>query len=255
MKLGVQMFSVKNAIEKDMPGTLKQIAQMGYQGFEFFGGFWWSAQAVRRAAEEAGLEIIGWHTPYAALEKPHLHATVAYAKQVGLRHVTLPLLPPDMCANAAAWHESARRLDEIAGVFEDEGIVFGYHNHVAECKTVEGLKTGWDIIMSETSSSMCGQLDNGNALSGGRDALTYLKKYPGRAYTFHLKPYSLENGFATMIGEDSIPWAETLQELQKQNVTEWGIVEYACSDLYDEFEGIRRCYQALQKIEKEATLE
>lgn len=247
-KLGVQMFSVKNAIEKDMHGTLKRIAQIGYQGIEFFGGFWWSADEVRNAAQEAGLEVIGWHTPYSALEKPHLHATVAYAKQVGLRHVTLPMLPPELCTNATAWHESAHKLNEIAKVFEDAGLVFGYHNHVAECKAVEGQQTGWDIIMSETRSSICGQLDNGNALSGGREALAYLKKYPQRAYTFHLKPYSLTNGFATMIGEDSIPWTETLQELRSQNVTEWEIVEYACSELFDELEGIQRCYQALRAL-------
>ena len=103
-------------------------------------------------------------------------------------------------------------------------------------------------MMSEMSQEVNGQLDNGNALSGGGDALANLKKYPCRTYSFHLKPYSLADGFATMIGEDDINWTGTLDEIDAQGVTEWGIVEFSAKDRYPELEGAHRCLEALRKL-------
>lgn len=248
LKLGVQCYSVKNACLKDLGGTLKKIAEIGYKGVEMFGCFWWDADMLRKAAEEAGLSIIGWHVSYSTINERHLYATIAYAKALGMKYLTVAMLPEEMRRDQAAWRDSAAKLNHAAKILNQYGITLGVHNHIAEFAQLEGGLTGWDILMSETDRSIAGQLDNGNALEGGADALTYLKKYPERAYTWHMKPYSLTDGPATMIGEDSIDWKATFDEIIAQGVSEWNIVEYCCTEKYDELEGIRRCYDAVRQM-------
>lgn len=242
------MFSIKDACWADLPGTMKKIAEIGYEGIEFFGAFWWSVEEVKKAVEDAGLTVIGWHTPYAAVDKPHIYATIAYAKALGIKYITVPIFPKEMWADAEGWHDCARRLREAAETLEKHGIVMGYHNHTQEFPPVEGEKNAWDIMMGETPQSVTGQLDLGNALAGGGDPLTYLKKYPKRAYTIHLRPYSYKDGAATMIGEDDVDWKGILDEVKAQGVTEWGIVEYSCTAKYPELEGVQRCYDALRAL-------
>lgn len=248
LKLGVQCYSVKDACLKDLRSTLKKIAEIGYEGVELFGYFWWDADTLKKAADEAGLTIIGWHVSYSTINERHLYATIAYAKSLGMKYLTVAMLPEEMCCDEAAWHDSAAKLNRAAKILRDHGITLGVHNHVVEFAPLEGGITGWDILMSQTVRGIAGQIDNGNALEGGADALAYLKKYPGRAYTWHMKPYSLSDGPETMIGEDSIDWKATIDEIARQGVTEWNIVEYRCVEKYGEMEGIQRCYEAIRKM-------
>jgi sugar phosphate isomerase/epimerase len=102
------------------------------------------------------------------------------------------------------------------------------------------------------------QYDNGNSLSGGADIDTagIIRKYPGRAVTVHLKPYTpslakddLHAGFRPLIGEDEIPWDEFFQACETVGGTEWYIVEYE-SDAYPPLEAVDRCLQALRAMGK-----
>lgn len=248
LNLAVQLYSVRDYLMKDMPGTLKKMAEIGYKGVEFFGGFFWPADEVKKAADEAGLIITGWHVPFTAIDKPQIYATIEYARIIGMKTICVPGLPAEMTCDAEAWHKTAEKFNEAAKVLKNAGITLGYHNHAAEFTPIEGEDTAWDIFMKNTCPCIMGQIDNGNALSGGGDALAMLKKYPSRAYTWHIKPYSTETRFATMIGEDSIDWKATFDEIIAQNVTSWNVVEYECAEKYDEIEGVRLCYEKIREM-------
>lgn len=245
-RLGVQLYSVRESCKKDLPAAFKRIKEIGYSGVELYGGFLWSAEEVQKAAGDAGLTVIGSHVPFSAIDASQIYATIAYAKAVGMRYITVAMLHGEMCSDAAAWRDSAEKFNAAARILGRHGITLGYHNHAQEFRKEEGDATGWDIMMSGTDASVMGQIDNGNALEGGADALQYLQKYPGRAFTWHLKPYSLKTGFATMIGEDSIDWKAAFEEILAQGVTQWHIVEYDCPEKYPEMENIRRCYEAVR---------
>ena len=248
LKLGVQLYSVRHYVEKDMPGTLKKMAQIGYEGVEFYGGFFWPADEVKKAADDAGLAVTGWHVPFTAIDKPQIYATIEYAKKIGMKTICVPGLPAEMTCSADAWRETAKKFSEAAAILAKAGITLGYHNHSAEFKAIDGDDCAWDVFMKNTCPCVMGQIDNGNALSGGGDALAMLKKYPGRAVTWHIKPYSLKDGFATMIGEDSIDWKATFDEIIAQNATQWNIVEYECAEKYDEIEGVRLCCERIREM-------
>ena len=92
------------------------------------------------------------------------------------------------------------------------------------------------------------QIDLGNALHGGGDPVAFLKQYPGRARTVHLKAYAAANEKA-LIGEDDVDWAAVFEVCEADGVTEWYIVEYE-SDAYPPLESVDRCLQALRAMGK-----
>ena len=100
------------------------------------------------------------------------------------------------------------------------------------------------------------QLDNGNALSAGPETDIYdpLTRYPGRAKTLHLKPYSQKDGYATMIGEDDIDWPKFFALSYAHQPVEWFIVEYECETRYGQMEGVEACIKALKKMETEGLI-
>ncbi len=245
--IAVQLYSVRNELMKDMPGTLKKVAEMGYKGVEFYGAFFWPAEEVKAALDAAGLVGVSWHIGYDVVAPNMIYATIAYCKAIGMKALAVPGLPASMTENPEAWRETAKKFNEAAKTLASHGIRLGYHNHDAEFKPFENGECAWDIFMSNTDKVVFGQMDNGNAMSGGADIMATLKRYPGRAYTCHLKPYSLKDGFATMIGEDDVPWGAWFEEIDRQNATAWYIVEYECAEKYSELEGVRLCLRAIEK--------
>jgi sugar phosphate isomerase/epimerase len=82
-------------------------------------------------------------------------------------------------------------------------------------------------------------------MQGGGDAVVFLKRYPGRATTVHVKPYSKTKPNA-ILGEDELPWKEIFKLCETTAGTQWYIVEYE-SDAYPPLVSIEKCYEALRR--------
>ena len=246
--VGLGLFSVRHALESDLEGTLKRVKAIGYEAVEFYGMIYQdAAPRLAAALKAADLKVVGWHTPIGIYDDDKIENTIAFHKAIGNPNLVIPGLPDEMTANAAAWHKTAIRMGEIAKKLKSVGMTFGYHNHHTEYAPLDNGECAWDIIASVPDLNL--QLDNGNAAHGGADTLALINKYPGRSKTVHLKPYSKEKGFSTMIGEDDMPWAETFAALESQNATDWALVEYE-DELYEAFEGVRLCFEALKAMGK-----
>ena len=247
LPMACQLFSVHKSLATDFEGTMRKVAAAGYTAAEGFGGLDRPVEQVKAILDETGIQLIGWHSSIDVFSPENLKNTLAYHKTLGVKTLVVPGLPQEMTCSAAAWHATAARFREISKILADEGMATGYHNHFTEFTPVDG-EIPWDILATETDDSFILQIDNGNAMHGGADPLHYLKKYPGRARTFHFKPYSLTKGFDVVPGEDDVPWAETVAELKKQGKTEWVIAEYETEVLFTDTEGIRVCYDNLSKF-------
>ena len=247
--LACQLYSVHRSMAKDFEGTVREVAKAGYEGVEFYGGLkTWTAEQINAVIKETGLKICGWHSSIDDFSAENIKSTIAFHKAIGNVSVVVPGLPAEMTATAAAWHKTAERFNEIVKVLKEEGMYTGYHNHFTEFTPVDG-EIPWDILATETDPAFALQIDNGNAMSGGADPMVYLKKYPGRARTFHFKPYSKANGFdVTPTVDDDVPYEETIAELVRQNATEWVIAEYETEKLYTDIEGVKIFYKNLSKL-------
>ncbi|MGI6172541.1 MAG: sugar phosphate isomerase/epimerase family protein [Christensenellales bacterium] len=245
--IAVQLYSVHKSMAKDMEGTIRAVAEIGYKGVEFYSGVEKDAPRVRKILQETGLRVVGWHSAWDDLTQEHIDDTVRFHKEIGNDCIVVPGLPAEMTADAAAWSRTAALFSAAQKALTANGLHMGYHNHNTEFTPISGEDTPWDIIAKRTPPEFILQLDNGNAMSGGADPLKYLKKYPGRARTIHLKPYSFTTKFDTMIGEDDVQWIETFEEIERQNATRWYIMEYESEALYpSDIEGIRVCFEKLK---------
>ncbi|MEW6356113.1 MAG: sugar phosphate isomerase/epimerase [Planctomycetota bacterium] len=253
--IALELYSVRHDLEKDLRGTLKAVAEMGYAGVEFAGPPKHAAEQIKPLLDEFGLKCCGWHTPFALVQDDTLEQTIALNKGIGNRFVIVPGLPGDCTKTRAAWLETAKFFNKLAGKLAAHGMVTGYHNHHTEFTPLEGEQP-WDTFFSNTKKQVVMQLDTGNALSGGGDCVAILKKYPGRATTVHLKPYTVKPGkedrragFRPLIGEDDIPWDEVFHLCETSGKTEWYIVEYE-SDAYPPLEAVERCLRKLEEMGK-----
>lgn len=253
--IGLQLFSVRHELEKDTPQTLRDAAAAGYAGVEFFGFPRHSAQELRTMLQDAGLQCCGWHVPFDLMQDDQLAQTITFHEALGNQYLVVPGLPKDLTATREAWFQMAEYFNQLAERLRPYGMYTGYHNHHAEFTPLEG-ETPWDTFFGATHADVIMQLDLGNALSGGADVVEILERYPKRARTIHLKPYSQaaaqeswEAGFRPLIGEDDIPWNDVFS-LCTRDSTEWYIIEYE-SDAYPPMEAVSRCLTNVEKLQSE----
>jgi sugar phosphate isomerase/epimerase len=199
--VGLQLYSVRDDMEKDPLGSLKQVAEMGYVYVEhanyvdrkFYG---YSAPEFRKVLDGLGLKMISGHT---VMEKKHWDETkkdfsdswkytVDDAAVLGQKWVISPWMDETM---RKSYDDFKRYMDiftRCGQLCNKSGMKFGYHNHWFEFnESLNGEKI-FDIIMKSLDPDLVAlQLDIGNLYNGGAVALDVLNKYPGRFEIIHAK--------------------------------------------------------------------
>jgi sugar phosphate isomerase/epimerase len=243
-QVGLQLYSVREDCGKDLVGTVEKVAKIGYKGVEFAGYHGRDAKALRKLLDDNGLVCCGTHTGLDTLTGDNLAKTIEFHKVLGNKF----LIVPGMSAKTKQdWLDKAKQFNEIADKLAPHGMKTGYHNHSAEFKPFDDGTLPWDAFFGNTKKEVIMQFDIGNAKPDG-DVVVYLKKYPGRAVTLHVKPWSKSNPKA-VIGEDDLPWTEIFNLAETTGSTEWYIVEYEVGGV-PAIEAVDRCFQSLKKMGK-----
>lgn len=243
--VALQLYSIREDCTRDLPGCLKAVKEMGYDGVEFAGYYGRTAQELRQLLDENGLRVAGTHAGFKTVQPDELQATIDFNKTIGNQNLVVPGLPPERRDSHEAWLETARFFDDLAEQLKAQAMRTGYHNHAVEFQPLGG-EVPWDTFATHTRREVILQLDLGNAMHGGADPVPYLKKYPGRAITVHLKDHSHTNDKA-LIGEGEIRWDEVFSFCEGAGGTEWYIVEQE-SYAYPPLECVRRCREQLRKM-------
>jgi sugar phosphate isomerase/epimerase len=228
LPLAAQVFPVAEALDKDMRGTLKQLKEAGYDAVEFFGGLRYAAQDVKRALDDADLQIAGWHTPWEYLAPEFIHSTISYNQVLGNQFLVVPWRPDEVLETQESCLKFAAELTWIADKLAMYGMVTGYHNHAKEfAPTKDTGELPWDIIAMNTPATVIMQNDIGNGMSGGGDMMALLKKYPGRGTTVHVKPFSNESR-DTFFDDPNcvINWDDYFNVCRNEAGVRWYIIEY-----------------------------
>lgn len=245
--IALQLYSVRQDCERDLPDTLKAVADMGYEGVDFAGYYGYSAKELRTMLDDLGLQVAGAHIGLSTLLGEELEKTVAFHHELGNRYLIVPGLPEEYRNSRSAWLRTAELFNDIAEKLKPEGMFTGYHNHHVEFAPMEG-EIPWDTFYGNTRPEVVMQLDMGNALHGGGIPEEFLARYPGRALTVHLKEYSASNPEA-LIGEGDVNWPEIFRLCETVGGTEWYIVEQE-SYPYPPLESVALCLKALKDMGK-----
>jgi sugar phosphate isomerase/epimerase len=246
--VGLQLWSVRDDCAKDLPGTLKAIAAMGYQGVEWAGYHNRKAEELRKLIDDLGLKTCGTHTGLDTLTGDAFKATVEFNKVLGNKFLIVPSLPADKMGSEATLKEVAKLLSELADKAKELDMRVGYHAHGPDFKRLGDTgPTAWDVIFSNAAPGVLMQLDTGNCLEGGGDPVAVLKKYPHRSLTIHLKEHGGPKG--TVVGSGDVPWKDIFATCESTGDTEWYIVE---QEVYTgtPLDSVKECMAGLKKLGK-----
>jgi sugar phosphate isomerase/epimerase len=245
MRIGLQLYSVRDDCAKDLPSVLKAVAAMGYEGVEFAGYYGRSAEELKKLLDENKLVCCGTHISLESLLGDEFDKTVAFNKTLGNRFLIVPGLAPERTKSKEAWLATAKLFNEISEKLRPHNMWVGYHNHTTEFQPLDG-ELPWDTFFGNTNRRVVMQFDTGNALAGGAEAVPFIRKYPGRALTVHIKEHSATNDKA-LIGEGDVPWKELLPLLRTTGGTRWLIVEQE-SYAFPPLECVAKCLPKLKEL-------
>ena len=191
LKVALQLYSVREDMEKDFRSTVLKTKEMGYDGVEFAGLFGNKPGDVREIVLSAGLVPISAHVPFPALvEDPG--GVVACYKEIGCPYIAIPWLDEKSRPGNEGWDKTKTAIAEIAAECKKQGVILLYHNH--DFEFVKDKDTGeyaLDQLYREIPALET-QVDTCWVKVAGEDPAAYVKKYKGRAPVVHLKDYMLE---------------------------------------------------------------
>ena len=226
-KLSVQLWSVKDVITQDFKGTLKALAEMGFDGVEFageFGPYNNDVKGLKSFLDSIDLKVSGAHVSFEQLNEKNFDETVAFYQQLNLDTLIIGW-------DERAWHpqgikEVVSLLNQLDKKLAPYQLKTGFHNHAHEFDDFQGT-TYWDYLAVNTSDSVVLQQDVGWTTYAGKDPVEYVKKYPNRTLTTHYKVRIPEGvtGKLPIIGQDTIDWLNLLKANISVGGTKWIVVE------------------------------
>ena len=225
--VGLQLYTIRDAMDADAAGSLKQVSDMGYKYVELAGyadgKFYGYAPAdFRKLVEDLGMEILSSHTQVEATG-----ITLDNAKKMaddhallGVKYCVQPWVVPEARTTIASYQKMAADWNQVGEIMKEVGISCGYHNHNFEFDTVEGKVPFFDVFMAELDPRLViMQIDLFWAIKAGQNPVDIFNKYPGRFELFHMKdmfthepPFFYTDGVEDFapVGEGVIDFKEIL---------------------------------------------
>ncbi|MCE5303903.1 MAG: sugar phosphate isomerase/epimerase [Planctomycetaceae bacterium] len=240
--IGLQLYSLRTIIKKDVPGTLKAVAAMGYQGVEFAGYFGMKAPDLRKLLDDVGLKCCGTHTRMETLSGDQLKQTVEYNQILGNPFLIVPSLKME---SLAVMLDMAKKFTALAEQLKPQGLRVGYHAHQHDFKPVAD-RIPWDVLFTNAGPDVVMQLDVGNCLQAGVDPVAVLKNFPHRSATVHLKEFGGPKNAA--IGQGDVPWSQVFEACETIGDTQWYVVEHESGNT--PMESVKLCLENLRKMGK-----
>ncbi|MEK4289209.1 MULTISPECIES: sugar phosphate isomerase/epimerase [Paenibacillus] len=223
LKIGLQLYTLREELEQDFEGTLRKVAALGYKGVEFFHYFGRSAAEVKQLLDELGLVALGAHRPYDALLND-TEAEIAYNLEIGNHNLIVPYLSEEQ----RNYEEVAANLKIIGEKCKARGAVLLYHNHDFELTDRYGNRTAFDGLFEEVPADLLQvEMDTCWVHHAGYDAVEYINKYAGRLPIIHLKDLKKhEDGSpeTVVLGEGEVNLTAILDAAVQAKV-EWAVVE------------------------------
>ncbi len=246
--IGLELYSVREELKKDLTGTVQAVAKMGYDCVEFYAPYYdWTpeyAKQVRKQLDDLKVRCYSTHNDRKVFTAEGIAKAIELNKILGCRYIVMA--HPGKVADIDGWKRVAESLNTANKAMERDGLHAGYHNHDAEWKPVDGQKP-LEIIAENTDKTIMLQLDVGTCLETGNDPVAWINGHPGRIRSLHLKDWSPEKGYKVLFGEGVAPWKQIFAAAEAKGGVEYYLIEQEGSD-YPELEAADRCLVAYRNM-------
>lgn len=219
--VALQLYSLRDALEKDFEATVRSVAAMGYVGVEPYAGMPGGLSFAAELFQELQLELCNSHVPFP--DGANLDAALAEAEAFGLSRLAVAYLPETDFATLDAVKRVCERLNRASETMQASNLRLGYHNHWWEYKELDGQAT-LDLMLAELDDAVFLEIDTYWAQVGGLDAVEVVKRAGPRAPLIHLKDGSLNlDDNMTAVGAGKMPVPEIVAATAE--TAQWHIVE------------------------------
>lgn len=213
--IGCQTWPVREMIAKDFPGTLKQLADAGFQSIELcspvgysdngFGGLAkFKGAELKKIIHDAGLTCVSSHFGIDELRK-NQEDRITWAKDLGLTQMLVPSLDGPKHPTMDDVKRAADEYNKMGSNAAVAGIQQALHNETFETSTVDGKRT-YDVLFELLDPRLVKFQFQVSTISEGFDAAEYFTKYPGRFVSMHVQGWSAQTKKITPVGQDTLDW-------------------------------------------------
>jgi sugar phosphate isomerase/epimerase len=224
--VGLELYSVRDALTKDLHGTVRAVAKLGYEVVEFYSPYYsWTADTareVRTLLDDLGIRCLSTHNGAQALSAEGLPKAIELNQILGSRCIVMA--SAGRVEGVDGWKTVAERLSAASEKLKPLGLSAGFHNHRVEWEPIGGVRP-MDVLASNTPAAVVLQLDVGTCLEAGADPVEWINAHPGRIRSIHCKDWSRERGYAVLVGEGAAPWAKIVAAAESRGGVEFYLVE------------------------------
>lgn len=208
--VGIQLYTIRDAMAADVPGTLKKVSDIGYKNLELAGyadgKFYGYAPAeFKKMVADLGMDVLSSHTQVeaAGITMDNAKIMAGAHAELGVKYCIQPWVE-EVDRNIESYKKMIGDWNEVAKIMKNTGIQFGYHNHNFEFANIDGVIPYYDLFMPEMDADLITmEIDLFWASKAGQDPVEMFKKYPGRFQLFHMKDMSThEAPFFDVIKDD-----------------------------------------------------
>jgi sugar phosphate isomerase/epimerase len=248
--VGLEMFSVRGEMHKDLSATLQVIAKQGYECVEFFAPYFeWTtdyAKQIRTQLDGLGMKCYSTHNGLKSYQDDGFDKAMELNGTLGARYIVLASAGDPKTIDG--WKQVAETLNKGNEKFAKANFHAGYHNHDVEWRPIDGQRP-LEVLAQETDKSVMLQLDVGTCLEAGCDPVAWIEKNPGRIRSLHLKDWGPEKGYKVLFGEGVAPWKKIFAAAETTGGVEYYLIEQEGSQ-YSEIETADRCLVAFQDLHR-----
>ena len=207
--IGLQLYTIRDAMGIDVPGSLKKVSNIGYKYLELAGYangkfYGYEPADFRKLVSDLGMEILSSHTQVEAegITLDNAKKMAEDHAKLGVKYCMQPWVVEEARKTVASYQKMVADWNKVGAIMKENGIQFGYHNHNFEFNNVEGKIPYFDIFMKELDKDMVTmEIDLFWTTKAGQNPVDIFKKYPGRFHLFHMKDmFTKEAPFFTTTG-------------------------------------------------------
>jgi sugar phosphate isomerase/epimerase len=224
--VGLEMYSVRKPLEKDLEDSIRRVAKMGYQVMEFYNYYDWTpekAKEIRKLLDDLNVACSSTHNSEKAFEPDGIQRAIDLNGILGSRFVVMA--SAGTVKGLDGWKNVADKLTKASERLASAKLRAGYHNHTTEFTPLDG-KRPIDVIAQNTPKNVMLQLDAGHCVAGGGDPVAFIDANPGRVNSLHLKDWSPDKKYETIFGEGILPWKKIFAAAEKSGGVEFYLTEF-----------------------------
>lgn len=255
--IGLQLYTLRNELPKDVKGTLEKVAQAGYTEVELYGfsikdQFWGlSPKELKKVLDTNGLKAVSGHyglgTYLSNGDTSELEAAIKAAKVLKSEYITVPWLDESLRTSVNDYKKIALLLNKAGKMCKEAGLKLAYHNHDFEFKKYNGI-TGYEILLKETDKNLVYfEMDLYWIVYSKINPIELFKQNSGRFTMWHVKDMDKNNAtLNTEIGSGSIDFKSIFEEARLSGM-KYFFVEQETNYKPNEIESIKTSCQFIAK--------